>query len=847
MGTDAERGQHADGRPEPRVIGRRDLLKGAGAALVGMGPARSLAATRVVPSYTVLRDITAETPPEALRAVLETFERQGLPVTCLVTLDAPGAGRLSADSPVIDVLTQVAGAAPGLVEIAPHVHELATLSSYFQARQAAEAVAQLKALLGDAAAAIPIRSIACDTPQQAQSPQGLRGAGLHTELLLAEESGPLRSERWLDGTVRFLGGRVLTLDDARQAYWESDTERSQVLWTLSMAQLAGDAPAKLSTKAAVFASQALAAEAPRGLAHLTLSEAQLRDDYGYRRDLLLHLVTRSEDSPTFQTLSADLAARGIAYSYSLVPEGAVGADGIRLKLIPGHDPGKAGQGMRLSETSVGSAQSVVLQPGAGAFRGLSAENTLVLPIRLLADPDTIYALEQDEEEIENKVLLVEADRVRSGVLRTALLRGLEQMLARPGRRTVALPTALERLLPQSPYIGHHRRTERLREGAARPVEAVAPAERAALMEDARCAWRYFSTWTNPVTGLCPATVYNGKDGRRLHEAVTMWDVGSHINALIAAFDLGLIAAAEFQARSARIMPQIVGRRYKGRLLPQGWIRTDRDRWGTRDFDACDAGRLMAALYALENHPAAKVQPSDIVQAYDLAAVIQAGEIQNVTDGLFHSSYRSHCAHYAAHAFRIWGFDARSPYEVTRGRSSADGQMALIEASGLIGPLGAEPLLLEAVELGMSPESVYLADLLFAAQLEEYEETGRLKCVSECPIDREPWFLYSGLQLDADGRRWATDTVNGHARHRSEAFADANAVISSKAAYLWAAYRPHSYSQRLLEHVRIRARQSIGFSPGIYEADDRAMPDYSDINTNAIILQAIAYRVMNTST
>ncbi|MBB3713806.1 hypothetical protein FHS00_003413 [Limimaricola variabilis] len=826
------------------MIGRRDLLKGAGTALIGLLPARSLAATRVVPSYTVLRDINAETPPEVLRVVLEAFKRQGLPATCLVTLDAPGAGRLGPDNPVIDILTEVAGAVPGLVEIAPHIHELATLSSYFQARQAAEMVARLKSLLGDAAAATPIRSIACDTPQRPQSPQGLRGAGLHTVLLLPEESGPLRSERWPDGTVRFLGGRALTLDDARRAYWEIDTERSQVLWTISMAQLVGDAPAQLSAKAAVFASQALAAEAVRGLAHLTLSEAQLRDDYGYGRDLLLHLVTRNEDSPAFQTLSEDLAARGIAHSYSLVLEGVGFADGIRLKLIPGKDPGKAGRGMRLAETSAGPAQSVILQPRPGAFRGLSAENALVLPSHLLADPDTIYALEQEAEEIEDKVLLVDADRVRSGVLKTALLRGLEQMLARPGRRAVALPTALERLLPQSPYIGHHRRTERFREGAVQPVEAVSPAERAALMEDARCAWRYFSTWTNPVTGLCPATVYNGKGGRRLHEAVTMWDVGSHINALIAAHDLGLIADAEFQARSARIMPQIVGRRYNGRLLPQGWIRTDRPRWGTRDFDACDAGRLLAALYALENHPAAKARPSDIVHAYDLDAVIHAGEIQNVTDGMFHSSYRSHCAHYAAHAFRIWGFDARSPYEVMRGRSSSDGQMALIEASGLIGPLGAEPLLLEAVELGMSPESVYLADLLFAAQLEEYEETGRLKCVSECPIDREPWFLYSGLQLDAEGRRWATDTVNGHARHRSQAFADANAVISSKAAYLWAAWRPHPYTERVLDHVRARARQQVGFSPGIYEADDRAMPNYSDLNTNAIILQAIAYRVTN---
>ncbi|SDF12148.1 DUF3131 domain-containing protein [Limimaricola pyoseonensis] len=824
------------------MIGRRDLLKGAGVVLAGFGPRPGWAIPAAMPSYTVLRDIAAGTSPEALRAVLSAFERHGLPVTCLVTLDAPEHGVLTADSPVAEVLADMTRTAPGLIEIAPHISELATLSSYFQARRAAEAVARLKGLLGGAENEARLTSIACDSPALAQSPQGLRGAGLRTVLLLAERSRTVRSERWPDGTVRFLGGERIDLGEARSLYWQIPAEQSQALWTLSMTDLDRQSPAQLAAEAAVFASQALAAELHRGLSHLTLSEAQLRDDFGYRRDFVLHLLTNSETSEAFLTLGKQLSAAGIPHGYSLKRDRGEGTVIAELEVDPSIAPARVGRVERLTEGRSRTSRTIELRAGPSGFRGLSEDNRLVLPATTLTRPEQVFELEHLAHDLEDTVLVVDTDGLEHEAHRTVLLRSLQKLGDRPGLHLASMPEAVARMLPQSPYIGHHRRTEHYSAAIRQPAGEIAPEERAALLEDARRAWRYFERWTHPATGLCPATAYDGPAGRRLHEAVTMWDVGSHINALIASHDLGLIGRAEFRARSGRILPQIVGRRFKGRLLPQGWIRTDRARWGTKDFDACDAGRLLAALYALENHPSAGARPMEIVRGYDLGDIIQAGEIQNVTDGLFHSSYRSHCAHYAAQAFRVWGFDARSPYEVLTGRSRADGQMALLEVSGLIGPLGAEPLLLEAIELGMSPESAYLADVLFGAQLEEYETTGRLKCVSECPIDRAPWFLYSGLQLDAEDRRWATDTVSGHARHRSQEFGAANAVISSKAAYLWAAWRPHPYSQALIDHVRANARQDVGFSPGIYEADDRAMPNYSDINTNAIILQSIAYRL-----
>ncbi|MGB7241698.1 MAG: DUF3131 domain-containing protein, partial [Sulfitobacter sp.] len=268
--------------------------------------------------------------------------------------------------------------------------------------------------------------------------------------------------------------------------------------------------------------------------------------------------------------------------------------------------------------------------------------------------------------------------------------------------------------------------------------------------------------------------------------------------------------------------------------------TDRFRWGVKDFDGCDAGRLMCALYNLETHPATRDKPAQIVANWDLDGIIEAGEIFNVTGGEFKTTFRSHCAHYAARAFRTWGLDALSPYEVFTGKSDSDGKMSLLEVSGHIGPMGAEPLLLEALELGMSAETAYLADVLFAAQLEEYRETGVLTCVSEGPINRNPWFTYQGLQFDAPGRTWATDTVDSLPEHKTAAFRRQNLAISSKAAFLWAAYHDHPFSNILVDHVRTKARTPNGFASSILQSTDTASVNYTDINTNGIILQSIAH-------
>ncbi|MCB1155468.1 DUF3131 domain-containing protein, partial [bacterium] len=323
-------------------------------------------------------------------------------------------------------------------------------------------------------------------------------------------------------------------------------------------------------------------------------------------------------------------------------------------------------------------------------------------------------------------------------------------------------------------------------------------------------------------------------------SVTMWDVGSNLNAIVAAAELGLIDRKQAETTFKRIFPNIVGRSTDGRLLPQGWIRTDRHRWGIRDFDGCDGGRLLSSLDNMRRRFGMGKTIEKLVASWDLDKIVVGGEIQSVIERKFVSTYASHCAHYAALGFRRWGLTPASPYETFATRAPGDDEMALLETVAAIGPLGTEPLLLEAMELGMSPESGYLAEVLITAMEEEFTANNRLICPSETPLDHEPWFIYQGLELGSGPRGWRLDTVGHQPQYMTEAMADKLMSFSTKAAFLWAAYRPSSFTRKLLSFARENGRDEVGFMSGINVKTQRPMRHYTDLNTNAIILQAIAH-------
>ncbi len=171
-------------------------------------------------------------------------------------------------------------------------------------------------------------------------------------------------------------------------------------------------------------------------------------------------------------------------------------------------------------------------------------------------------------------------------------------------------------------------------------------------------------------------------------------------------------------------------------------------------------------------------------------------------------------------------------------------MQLIDEVAARGFVGTEPHVLEEVELGYSETARLMADLLYTAEAREYARTGKLVCVSEGPLNRAPWFTYQGYQLDAEGdAAWVVKTKEDLPEYHTPDFRRSVALISTKAAFLWAAARPEPYSRTLLAYVRGRARTAtLGYASGIFAATGLPTANYSDVNTNGIILEAIAYRL-----
>ncbi|OED49601.1 twin-arginine translocation pathway signal, partial [Rhodobacteraceae bacterium (ex Bugula neritina AB1)] len=701
--------------------------------------------------------------------------------------------------------------------------------------------------------------IACADLENPAAPRGVRSAGIHNLLSVPARSAPVRTETWDNGVVRLYGGRLLSLNDFDGNAQAAAPSASQNIVYISAKDFSGMGVKNLKAASDWFANALSQQELDGDASLLPMTDIQLRDAYGFKRTVCLHVLKPLQNDRDqlsgYSAFTEFLQTAGIPHSTGNQFAGGTdnglwvptdfhqkhaGAGAAEHSMLPVEIENQSGVKIR-TVRPLKPGIGVAFFAETGAVQGLEGAGFLHFPQRVVSDGAAAEQFVSATAGTGDVVVFIQPESIAFPPERRALQNLLKDMLRSEGTKFLRLEKFVRTVAPAGPLPARWRKTAAAAPELKKPRQNLSDAWRRELLEDARVAWQYFEKFTDPRTGLCPATVDFAPGGRK-HEAVTMWDVGSHINGLVAAVQIGLISQPDFETAIQKILPNITGRTFKGRHLPQGWIRTDRRKWGNRDFDGSDAGRLLAALDNLRRHSNFGEQLAKLVSSWDLRKVILEGEIHSVTNGELETSYVSHSAHYSALAFRRWGIAARSPYEVFTSRSAADGQMALLEAAAKIGPFGAEPLLLEAMEMGMSKESAYLADVLFAAQLEDFRETGRLICVSEGPIDKSPWFLYQGLQLDAKKRTWAFDTVGQEPEYRTPEFREENLVLSSKAAFLWSAYQPHEYSEKLFRFTRSAARTKNGFASSIYLKTGRTTEAYTDLNTNGVILQAIAHRL-----
>ncbi len=836
----------------------------AGVGLHSWSRANALGSTK--PAISVISDITDCTPAAHLQMALDIFSEFALPVSCV--FDSHKTSNLpdTTSCKVADILRNSARAQSNLVEIVGFAPELARQSDYFQARSC-YSVRQALSRGGSSenpgqTSEIELRSIACRDIENPTSPGGVRSAGIRNVIMLSESSKNSVSQDWDNGVLRLIGGQQVDLTKQPESWITQGNQQEVITKIISASKIAELSLAELSTKLGQYCQSILNAEMSGQASNILLRELQLQDDYNFERMIAVVLGVYSKDTgssqPEIQKIKNDLKALNIPFTEQdldtfgtqgtlpglwvttedMPKKTAVEQPVISVSLPPNCAQAEKNTSLEVSAPTGNAGIMLALNQSSA---GVNDCGQLAFPVKFAKhQAGKVERVDSGLFRQNDHVLLISTKQTSTRLEHTQMLKMLKTLKNDGITKFVDIPNLVNHTVPRGAQVSRVRKTQFPTTSNKASHDSPSNVIREAFMKDANIAWQYFKKFTHPKTGLCPATVNFSRAEVIQHLSVTMWDVGSNINALVAAAELGFITKKDLKRRAAKIIPNLRGRESQGRLLPQGWIRSDRHKWGNKNFDGCDCGRLLAALDNLRRFTGKDETIEKIVESWDLDKIIIDGAVHSVTDGALTATNNSQCSHYLSIAFGRWGLDVKSPLDLAKDLSPTDQKVAVVEQASRLGILGAEPLLLEALELGMSQQSDILANVLFDAQLEEYRQSGTLTCMSESPIDRSPWFTYQGIQLDALGRKWSIDVVGGLSAGKKTALLKEVWVVSSKAAFLWAACRPHQYSDILVNFVRDKARGKYGFASSTYVSTGKASRFYTDLNTNSIILQSIAH-------
>ncbi len=859
---------------------RRSVLQ-AGLAFGVMGTrldALGLTAKGAPPRVIVLQDIDADTNLEGLRSVMAALVARQVPFACVIDPSVTSDAALMPDNPVAQLLREFYFANPGLIELVPLIPDLDVQRPYFQARLASLAVAQLSETLGVTSAgnrSQAISTVACLASETPQMITGVRAAGVRTVLAVPQfQSEPLNNRQSDNGILHLIGGKQLELDNPNLGYFEQSVASRQGLFTLSAKRFVGlDREANTQALAAKIDMLKSLDVTSQGGAVLP-RDIMIRDGNSFARHIALHILAAPPSDPVLQAGVAEmgqmLTKANIGFSISAAPkvpratlEGlAFWLPAARLGEVP-NTVVRVAQSVRMEPPVWASfstrrdtkfakgeraaqGQEIVLRTEPSAWKGIDAKGRYHQFVALeVTDNRALARMPEALNALSDSLVVLHPHALAKPAQRNAVLRALNGFRDDAVTEIIDLPRLIAQSLPPDPLLPLYRKTQAFAPALVRraplPAQEVEVMARDAWMQDASTAWRYFEKMTNRNTGLCTAANNFRSPTASRYDRVTMWDIGSHINALMAAHDLKLISKEDFQRQCTRILGRVTGRIIKGLNLPPEEINVVTGR-STRNFNASDTCRLLASLANLAKHPMADAAlVTKVVKGWDLQGVILDGRLQAISRGAFVPADSSQYAHYSTMGLARWGIAAKSPFAGFDDATMTDQNITFLERLQLLGPVGTEPLLLEALEHGFTAPVDYLIDVLFTAMASEYARTQRVLCPSETPLDRSPWFVYQGYQVGDDASPWKVGFVEPdkiEATPVDEGFL----AISCKSAYLWAAVLDHPFATLLLDTVRAKARDTVGFASCIYVASGEASSDYTDINTNGIILQSIAYRL-----
>ncbi len=375
-----------------------------------------------------------------------------------------------------------------------------------------------------------------------------------------------------------------------------------------------------------------------------------------------------------------------------------------------------------------------------------------------------------------------------------------------------------------------------------PAAALDPRERAL----AKAAWSYFARNTDPVTGFASSV--------KGHPATTMWDLGSQLLGVLAAEDLGLVHAREASELLGRALESLAhlplceglpAKVYDTRTLTM--VDYDgRPAPGGLGWSALDIARVLAPLSLVAwRHPELAGAARTAVSRWRLAALSDDASLVGASRGpdgnlVLHQEGRLGYEQHAAKDLLAWGVPVAPLVDYRAHAITADVHGVPVprddrrpaDHGGARAPVLSEPWILDALENGFDAVTLPAARALLAAQRRRFEETGRLTAVSEDHLDRAPWFSYSAV-LDGDDV-WSARAPDGSP-------APDALTLSTKAAVAWGVLFAGDYPDRLLAAAAALVVPGEGLLAGRYDRTgepNRALA----LNTNAVVLEALAYRV-----
>jgi hypothetical protein len=845
-------------------ISRRNLLLNMGIqipALVAI-PSSTFAGSRFKSFQLILSDITATTPADELLAVLAPFVQARVPISCIVSAQN-GSGSFRPDSDLARLLRRMIADYPAQIEVALEVPELTNQPSYFQSRLATRARRALEDGLlnaqSDDQVMRSVLTLANFGTAFEFDPRGVRAAGFRTVLSLPRSGTEPVDSRWVGDILHLFGGMHFSL-----------TERFETIQGALNASVRDDPRALLILSVAGLTPENVIANVERmtqiaslvsGLAGAGQIVPTTPTDFHFRAStaantvigLRLDVQGKPDEPASASALELVQWLRAQEFAFTLTgpdadlwvedgtdicPTEGQGLieDQYRCRMLGVADFGQSDM------ASLPPRIAMTIAPTIDPIAGVDNNATLHPPrIVFVDDRKSAKQSVSDIKALSDTVLVVD-QRSHGTVAQKTKVKAIIRLLdARRGFEVtdvasladrIQTPDSIQRVFHQTKEVMHRERPA---------LGADEQLDRGSFRNDAALAWRYFRNLTNSQTGLIPSTAFLVGGQTTLYNYATMWDIGSQIFGMIAAVELDLMPRTELDSWAERLITSLPTVMLHGLRLPSSIFHAGDTEAPDPSFTTCDVGRLLNSFHHLRAFSPAL---TDIIESkvagWDLQETIHDGRMQDLTANRTIDRYISHCTSYAARGYAAFGITADSPYAQPDGRDDADALIELLYSASAIGSIGAEPLLLEGLELGFSQTTQYLADMLFAAQVEDNRQTGTMRCVSECPLDQAPWFTYQGYSINNFTEPWNVQVRSDDERYASLQFLKSIEVVSVKAAFLWAATHPHSYSNDLVDYVRTRARiEGFGFSSGVYLETGLPMVDYSDLNTNGIILEAAA--------